>query len=186
MTNNFCPNCGAQMTNRGTGPHNFCPSCGARIANKFDAAPAEAFNLVTAYKSMFKKYAQFNGRSRRSEYWYATLANSLISAIAYLFMLPAISEAANQGYVSDGKAILAGIAAIAVIGYAVAVIIPTLAMSVRRLHDVGKSGWFMLLAFIPYIGAIILFVFMVLDSQPGANQYGTNPKEEIPPSNTIL
>ena len=60
--------------------------------------------------------------------------------------------------------------------YAVAVFVPSLAMSVRRLHDTGRSGWFLLLNLIPYIGGIIVFVFSVLDSQPGANQYGPNPK----------
>ncbi len=186
MTNNFCPNCGAQMVNRGTGSQNFCPSCGARMANKYDAAPAETFNLITAYKSMFKKYAKFNGRSRRSEYWFATLANFLVIMIAYMLMIPAIVESANTGYMSDGMAVFMALVALAIFGYSIAVMIPGLAMGVRRLHDVGKSGWFMLLGLIPYIGGIILFVFMVQDSQPGANQYGTNPKEGIIPSNIIL
>ena len=70
MNNNFCPNCGAQLVNRGTGTQNFCPSCGTRMTTNYDNAPAETFNMKSAYKSMFKKYAKFNGRSRRSEYWY--------------------------------------------------------------------------------------------------------------------
>lgn len=177
MNNNFCPNCGAQLTNRGTGTQNFCPSCGTRMTTNYDNAPAETFTMISAYKSMFKKYAKFTGRSRRSEYWYATLANSLIIFILYLLI--GIVAAANADYMSDGAAVFLSLIALAVFGYSFAVLIPGLAMAVRRLHDTGKSGWFMLLSLIPYIGGIILFVFMVQDSQPGANQYGTNPKEGL-------
>jgi len=60
---------------------------------------------------------------------------------------------------------------------ALALVIPSLAISVRRLHDSGKSGWWYLIAFIPYIGSLILIVFMCLDSQPGRNKWGTNPHE---------
>lgn len=177
MNNNFCPNCGAQLTNRGTGTQNFCPACGTRMTTNYDNAPAETFTMKSAYKSMFKKYAKFNGRSRRSEYWYATLANSLI--IFAMYLLIGIIAVANGDYMSDGAAIFLSLIALAVFGYSFAVMIPGLAMAVRRLHDTGRSGWFMLLSLIPYIGGIILFVFMVQDSQPGANQYGTNPKEGI-------
>ena len=61
--------------------------------------------------------------------------------------------------------------------YALAVFIPMLAVSVRRLHDIGKSGWWYLVGFIPYIGALVLLVFFVKDSQPGENKWGANPKE---------
>ena len=61
--------------------------------------------------------------------------------------------------------------------YALALLIPSIAVSVRRLHDIGKSGWFILIALIPAIGAIILLIFMVTDSNPGDNQYGPNPKQ---------
>jgi len=63
--------------------------------------------------------------------------------------------------------------------YLLAVLIPGLAVAVRRLHDVGKSGWMLLIAFIPIIGTIGLLILMVLDSKPGENQYGHNPKELI-------
>lgn len=177
MNNNFCPNCGAQLTNRGTGSQNFCPGCGTRITANYENSPAQTFNMMSAYKSMFKKYSQFNGRSRRSEYWYATLLNSLICFAAWLIIV--IASISNDGYISDGTGIFIGFVGIIFGIYGIAVIIPGLAMAVRRLHDTGRSGWFMLIGLIPYIGAIILLIFMCQDSQPGANKYGTNPKEGI-------
>lgn len=61
--------------------------------------------------------------------------------------------------------------------YSLAVLIPTIAVSVRRLHDTDRTGWWLLIALVPVIGAIAVLVFMVLDSTPGQNQYGANPKE---------
>lgn len=63
--------------------------------------------------------------------------------------------------------------------YSFAILIPAIAVSIRRLHDTGRSGWWFLICFIPLIGTIVLFVFMVLDSEPGENQYGPNPKNGI-------
>lgn len=72
-----------------------------------------------------------------------------------------------------GSGILSGL-------YSLAVLIPGLAVAIRRLHDTGKSGWWLLLSFIPLVGAIVLIVFLVQDSQHGTNQYGPNPKEAAP------
>ena len=63
--------------------------------------------------------------------------------------------------------------------YALAVLVPSLAVLVRRLHDTGRSGWWMLIALIPFLGGLILFVFTVMDSEPGRNDYGPNPKHEL-------
>lgn len=65
--------------------------------------------------------------------------------------------------------------------YSLAVLIPAIAVGVRRLHDTGRSGWWMLIALVPFIGSIVLIVFFVLDSDPGTNQYGPNPKLLAPP-----
>ena len=110
-------------------------------------------------------YAEFNGRARRSEYWYFVLFNLVISfvigftfgVIAGLLDMPAL---ANLAYL-----------------WSLAMFIPGLAVSVRRLHDIGRSGWCLLLSLIPLVGAIILIIWYCTDSQPGANQYGSNPKE---------
>jgi uncharacterized membrane protein YhaH (DUF805 family) len=63
--------------------------------------------------------------------------------------------------------------------YSLAVLIPAFAVTVRRLHDIGKSGWWLLLLFIPLAGAVVIFIFMLLDSQPGTNKYGPRPKQSL-------
>ena len=116
------------------------------------------------YLEALKKYAVFNGRARRKEYWYFTLFNIIfIIALAIIDCVTgSFSAKANMG-------LLGGV-------YSLAVLIPSIAVSVRRLHDTGRSGWWLLIGLIPFIGAIVLLVFMVLDSNPGENQHGPNPK----------
>ena len=118
------------------------------------------------YLTVLKKYAVFSGRARRSEYWYFALFNFLIAFVLGLF---------------DGMFGMVGDLGIGMLGliYGLAVIIPGIAVGVRRLHDTGRSGWWLLLAFIPFIGAIILIIFFVQDSQAGENEYGPNPKSNI-------
>lgn len=117
------------------------------------------------YLDVLKKYAVFNGRARRKEYWYFALFNILISIILAILdnMLGSFSTAAGMG-------LLGGI-------YALAIFIPGLAVSIRRLHDTGRSGWWLLILLIPLVGAIVLLIFMLQDSTPGENAYGENPKE---------
>jgi len=114
------------------------------------------------YLEALKKYAVFSGRARRKEYWFFVLFNIIIS-----FMLGLIEGLI--GLAPDSPSILGLI-------YGLAVLLPGLAVSVRRLQDTGKSGWWLLIAFVPLVGAIVLIVFMAQDSTPGDNQYGPNPK----------
>ena len=116
------------------------------------------------------RYAKFDGRASRSEFWYFTLFYALISlalALVDIFvvnpMLGATPDQAAQGGLLE-------------LLFALAMLIPSLAIAVRRLHDIGKSGWWYLIGLIPIIGALVLLYFFVLDSQPGSNQYGPNPK----------
>lgn len=111
------------------------------------------------YIGALKKYAVFEGRSRRSEFWYFCLFNFIIS-----FILGIIS-----GIVGDNQGILGTI-------YFLAILIPALAVSARRLHDIGKSGWWILINLIPVVGFIWYIVLIVKDSAPGENKYGFNPK----------
>jgi uncharacterized membrane protein YhaH (DUF805 family) len=111
------------------------------------------------YLEVLKKYAVFDGRARRKEYWMFSLFNIIIALILGLGELSAGSD----------QNVLVAL-------YALAVLLPGLAVGVRRLHDTGRSGWWLFIAFVPIIGAIVLLVFMVQDSQPGENQYGPNPK----------
>jgi len=116
------------------------------------------------YIGVLKQYAVFNGRARRKEFWMFVLINILIS-IALSFVDGVIGT-----MTASGMGILSLI-------YALAVLLPSIGVSIRRLHDSGKTGWLLLLAFIPLIGAIILIVLYVLDSTPGDNKYGPNPKD---------
>lgn len=118
--------------------------------------------FIEAWESVVvKNYANFSGRARRSEYWYFALANFIYCAVPGL-MSVGIPEVMYLVWIVNAAALL----------------IPGLAVCVRRLHDIGKSGWWYFIVFVPYIGSIILLVFLVKDSQPGENKWGVNPKEE--------
>ena len=103
-----------------------------------------------------KKYAVFTGRSRRKEYWFFVL----------FYILLAIALGIVDGV--TGLGVLSPLLTLALL-------VPSIAVSIRRLHDVGKSGWWLLLGFVPLVGLVLLY-FMVQDSQPGGNEYGPNPK----------
>jgi uncharacterized membrane protein YhaH (DUF805 family) len=117
------------------------------------------------YLEVLKKYAVFQGRAHRTEYWMFTLFNVLITIA--LLIIGAILGLSGDG----GSNILSSL-------YGLAVLLPGLAVAVRRLHDTDRSGWWLLIGLIPLIGAIVLLIFLVQDSQPNGNQYGPNPKQE--------
>tara|TARA_B100000524_G_scaffold45485_1_gene21646 strand:- start:367 stop:741 length:375 start_codon:yes stop_codon:yes gene_type:complete len=118
-------------------------------------------------KVMRENYANFNGRARRKEYWMFTLFYSLlVTACAFALAL----------LVATGSQSLTLLVAIISIAAILAHVVPSIAVTVRRLHDVGQSGWFLLLAFIPYIGNLIIFVFSVIEGNKGTNKYGPDPK----------
>lgn len=110
-----------------------------------------------------QKYADFSGRGRRSEYWFFFLFNILLSIVATV--INSILRLPSPG----NSALLSWIVSLALL-------VPGLAAAVRRLHDTGRSGWWLLIGLVPCIGAIVLIVFMVQDSQPQPNQYGPSPK----------
>lgn len=110
------------------------------------------------YLSVMNKYAEFNGRARRREYWMFALVNfcicmplALLSGWMSIFYIPYVL-------------------------YSLAIFIPSLAVTVRRLHDTDKSGWWVLVGLVPLIGGIALLVFTVLDGTSGSNSYGEDPK----------
>ena len=112
--------------------------------------PRPSVSFGDAIRLFFENYANFNGRARRSEYWYAYLFNMLLSLVSWI---PVI------GWIA-----------------AVAVLVPSLAVAVRRMHDLGKSGWSLLVGLIPFVGGIIVLIWMCSDSEPRPNQYGPSPK----------
>ena len=120
---------------------------------------------MSYYLEAFKKYAVFSGRARRAEFWYFVLFNVIVAFVLALIG-GLIGAAIGDGYAG----ILSGI-------YGLAVIIPTLALWVRRLHDIDRTGWWVLINLIPLVGPIVLLVFALTPGTPGSNQYGSDPKQ---------
>lgn len=111
------------------------------------------------YLTVLYRCAVFDGRSHREEYWMFVLFDLIIILVLMVLSL-----------------VLAPSMVILVL-YRLAVAVPGIAVTIRRLHDTGRSGWWCLIGFIPIIGAIVLLFYMAQDSQPGTNQYGPSPKE---------
>jgi len=118
--------------------------------------------MIEWYKKVvFENYANFNGRARRSEYWYFALLNGIIS-IALSFVL---------GFISPSLGLAANL-------YSLAVLIPSIAVAVRRMHDVGKSGWFILIP-------IYNLILACTEGEKGTNEYGPDPKNNFDEINEI-
>jgi uncharacterized membrane protein YhaH (DUF805 family) len=116
------------------------------------------------YLDVLKKYAVFDGRARRTEFWMFFLFNVIVG-----FVLNIIDNVSGLAKAMNGVGPLGTL-------YFLAVLVPYLAVGARRLHDTNRSGWWLLLLLIPCIGAIILLIWFVQDSDPGTNAYGPNPK----------
>ena len=110
------------------------------------------------YLDVLKKYAEFDGRARRQEYWMFQLFNIIVT-VAIMFI-----------------DIFVGTGGILYLAYSLGVLLPSIGVSIRRLHDTDRTGWWILVALIPLIGGIWLLVLMVLDGTRGSNQYGADPK----------
>jgi uncharacterized membrane protein YhaH (DUF805 family) len=120
-----------------------------------------------AIKSVLSQYAGFKGRARRSEYWWFALFSFVVSLVAGILdgvLGTSLGEGGSLG----------------VIGLIVnlALLLPALAVGVRRLHDTDKSGWWLLIGLVPFVGAIVLLVFFVKAGTPGTNRFGHDPKVE--------
>ena len=128
------------------------------------AQPALPQLLVSYWKKVvLENYLNFTGRARRAEFWWYFLANLIITVVLN------ITDAAIGSGSGFYGGILTGI-------YGLAVLLPGLAVGIRRLHDTDKSGWWLLLALTPLVGIIVLIVFWATDGQPGVNQYGASEK----------
>ncbi|KVM85768.1 DUF805 domain-containing protein [Burkholderia stagnalis] len=121
-------------------------------------------NFTDAIQSVFNQYARFDGRARRAEYWYFALLTFIVSIACQLVTMVGRSE--------NTIALLLAIAALLV---SLALIVPSLSVTVRRLHDIGRSGWFLLIALIPIVGGIILLVWMCSRGNNGPNRFGPDP-----------
>jgi uncharacterized membrane protein YhaH (DUF805 family) len=116
-----------------------------------------------AISSFFTKYATFSGRARRSEFWFVVLFTTLVS-VAISIVAPGTVTEIN-GFEVQQQSMLSNL-------WSLATLIPSLALTWRRLHDVNKSGNYFFFILIPIVGAILLFIQLVKDSAPGANAYG--------------
>lgn len=117
------------------------------------------------YLKVLKNYVGFSGRARRKEYWMFTLFNLIVSIV--LMLIDGMMGSLNEG----GFGLLSGL-------YSLAVLLPSLAVSFRRLHDIDKSAWWLLIALVPFVGAIVLLVFMVMEGTRGENRFGPDPKSD--------
>ncbi len=115
------------------------------------------------YLKALKQYVNFRGRATRKEYWMFVLFNFLIMlGLTIIDVIIILTADISQSIFSNL--------------YSLAVFLPSLAVGARRLHDTGRSGWWLLLGIVPLIGLIVLIIFFVQDSEPNENQYGPNPK----------
>ena len=138
-------------------------------APAFSPRPQQMMGFMDALTTVFRnKYATFSGRASRSEYWWAYLGYFVIATVLQIFALVGGIILIDAGEL----ALLPSL--IAIVGI-VAMIIPTIAVSVRRMHDTGKSGWMLLILIIPCIGFILWIVWMVEDGQAHDNAYGPVP-----------
>ncbi len=119
------------------------------------------------YFNVWKNYATFSGRARRKEYWMFLLFNMLVAIVMIILDNVLGTTIENMGF------------GLFYFLYGLAALIPSWAVSIRRLHDVGKSGWMFLIILIPLVGAIWYFVLTVTDSDQGENQYGPVPAVEL-------
>jgi uncharacterized membrane protein YhaH (DUF805 family) len=126
------------------------------------------------YFKVLNNYATFSGRARRSEFWFFILFNIIFSVVALILDNAIGTTISLQDNTYGDIPMPYGYIYLL---YVLAVFIPGLAVIVRRLHDVGKSGWMYFIVLIPIIGAIWLLVLLFTDSQTGSNKWGQNPKE---------
>lgn len=124
------------------------------------------------YIEAWKKYALFSRRARRKEYWFFQLFSMIASVILVIpvFLMIALSSQ------NSGSWNILMLLTLPFCIFSFAAILPSLAVMVRRLHDTGRSGWWYFIGFVPFVGGIILLIFTLLDSEPGPNLYGPNPK----------
>ncbi|TWD83800.1 uncharacterized membrane protein YhaH (DUF805 family) [Kribbella amoyensis] len=115
------------------------------------------------YTEVLKKYVVFTGRARRKEYWMFTLFSVIISIV--LSIVDGLIGTRND----TGTGLLSGL-------YSLAVLLPTLGVTVRRLHDTNRTGWWILIGIVPIIGWIVLIVFLATEGNAGDNQHGPDPK----------
>ena len=196
----FCTQCGVSNA----GENKFCSSCGApttatapvneqiveiairqlpaasvsgnqsqyTYSQLFDSSSANTYSGLTmgaAIKSVFSKWGVFQGRATRSEYWFFALFSFLI--YLGIFALTFVLATATSGSEASGVLFL-----IFLVLWSLVIFVPTISVTVRRLHDAGYSGWLYLLILVPYLGGFVIFIFSILVSQTTDNKWGRAPQ----------
>jgi uncharacterized membrane protein YhaH (DUF805 family) len=183
LEHHFCAECGTAVTNP---KQIICLQCGLALSHKTGGDHSKFFDAqasgIRYFDIITKKYVLFKGRARRKEIWKIFLINFLIVfglvIAAGLFFYA--SEEAVLGIPASTYIFnpLLALATGLMVLFPFALLLPTIAVGVRRMHDLGYSGWFWLINLIPYIGGLIFLILCCLNSQKGDNQYGPNPKGE--------
>lgn len=128
-------------------------------------------SFTAAVRSALTKYVQFGGRARRAEYWWFILFSILVGVLTSLLDIALGTDFENSAASGGLFGLIANLA----------LLLPSLAVAVRRLHDLDRSGWWLLIGLIPILGAIVLLVFFVQDGTPGVNRFGPSPKYPAAP-----
>jgi uncharacterized membrane protein YhaH (DUF805 family) len=119
------------------------------------------------YMQVLRQYTVFTGRARRTEYWMFTLFSTMIAIV-----LAVLDNSLGLSFMPGGTGLLGLL-------YSLAVLLPSIGVSIRRLHDTGRSGWWLLIALIPLVGVIVLIVFLATAGNAGPNSYGQDPKATV-------
>ncbi|MFP3715098.1 DUF805 domain-containing protein [Puerhibacterium sp. TATVAM-FAB25] len=130
-------------------------------------------------RTVFSKYATFSGRARRSEYWWWALFTYLVSFVLAVVVAAVAMPTTDPvtGSPTGAGAVMVGLYALVML----ALVLPSLAVAVRRLHDTDKAGWWVLLNAVPFVGPIVVLVLLALEGTPGPNRFGPDPKgTELP------
>lgn len=125
-------------------------------------------SLAESVTSVLRGYARFSGRARRSEFWWWVATYAVLSIVLTAALLAVLAAAGDSPLVVVLSSILVGLVLLAVA-------VPTIAVTVRRLHDTGRSGWWYLISLVP-LGSIVVIAFACIDSSSGPNAYGPTPK----------
>ena len=142
-------------------------------------------SFIESIKTVLSKYAVFNGRARRSEFWWYFLAYGIVITVLYVALIvpgltaymTAVTDAAMAGDATAPAmpgSLATGQLIMSLVG--LALLLPTIGVSVRRLHDTDRSGFWYLLHLVPFVGTIIVIVWQAGNGTPGPNQYGPDPK----------
>lgn len=172
-----CPKCGSEEVDFslvGKTSVFKCKSCHYRytvnqsgVISDYIGAKEEDFNIFTAFISMYKKMFNFKGRSRRKEYWLATLSHVIVDTVLSILLFVVSLADSSVGFFIMLPVFLV---------YGIAMGIGMLAMEIRRLHDTGRPWTTIFISLVPVVGRFVLWYFLIEDSQFGPNEYGPNPK----------